>query len=105
MASRGREDPHRTKEAGYVRSGIPTVCLDYKELRKGEPVWAVMRDQESRVTTAHVAACKGVEDRWMAQRLAGDIEGMGYAKVTLKTDVVSCSGGLRGGPFLFWGSF
>ena len=45
-----------------------------------------MRDQGSRVTTAHVAACKGAEDRWLARRLARDIESMGYAKVTLKTD-------------------
>ena len=36
VAARGTEDPHRTRDSGYVRPGLPTICLDYKELKKGQ---------------------------------------------------------------------
>ena len=30
VAARGKEEGHFRKESGYVRQGVPTVCLDYK---------------------------------------------------------------------------
>ena len=59
VAARGIEDPHRTRASGYVRPGNPTICMDYKELKKGQLGWVVVRDQRTRLTTANVVLCKG----------------------------------------------
>ena len=86
VAARGTEDPHRTRDAGYLRPGLPTVCLDYKELRKGQLCWIVMRDQRTRFTVAHVVLFKGPKDKWVVERLTRDIANLGYSDIILKGD-------------------
>ena len=58
VAARGTEDPHRTRAAGHVRPGTPTICIDYKELRKGQMGWIVVRDPEVEV---HYCQCCHVQ--------------------------------------------
>ena len=86
VAARGTEDPHRTRDAGRVRPGTPTICIDYKELKKGQAGWVVVRDQKSRFTTANVVICKGPRDTWIIDRIVRDIQNMGYNRITLKGD-------------------
>ena len=42
VAARGKEEAHYRKDSMYVRQGLPTVCMDYKELRKGDVPWQVL---------------------------------------------------------------
>ena len=86
IRSRGREDPHRRGEVMKTRDGAPTICMDYKTLKKGEVPWIIVRDQRSRAIAAHKALCKGPRDKWLVERVNRDIENMGYTTVTLKGD-------------------
>lgn len=86
VAARGNEDPHRTREAGYVRPENPTICMDYKEPKKGELGWVVVRDQRTRFNTAHVVMCKGPKDKWIVEKIIRDIDNMGYNDIILKGD-------------------
>ena len=81
VAARGKEEGHFRKSSGYVRQGVPTVCLDYKELRKGEASWLVLRDQTTRFTTAHKTICKGPGDHWLIMRVIRDLENLGYTEI------------------------
>ena len=69
-----------------MRPGIPTICIDYKELKKGQSAWIVVRDQKSRFTPAHVVVCKGPRDTWVIDRIVRDVQNMGYNRITLKGD-------------------
>ena len=86
VQSRGREDDHKRADKNHRRPGAPTICLDYKEIRKGRPPLIVMRDQQTKTTTAHQCSCRGPGDQWVISRLLRDIENTGHAKITLKGD-------------------
>ena len=85
VAARGREDPHRSR-GDVERPGCPTICFDYKELRKGSRPLIVMKDQRTKATVIHQAQCKGPGDLWLIRRLLRDIDNLGHVKVSLKGD-------------------
>ena len=85
VEARGRENPHyRRKE--QVRPGLPTICMDYKEIRKGRPPIIVVKDQATKSTFCHQALRKGATDQWVVNRVLRDIENTGHVAVTLKGD-------------------
>ena len=91
----------KAKERGHLRADrdegdlgarLPMVCMDYCFYSGGETVSEtgaailVVRDRDTKVTYGHMVKEKGVGDGWIVDRVAEDIENMGYSEITLKTD-------------------
>ena len=85
VEARGRERPHHRRRDA-VRSGLPTICMDYKEVRKGRPPLIIVKDQATKSTFCHQALRKGGSDQWLVKRVIRDIENTGHTAVTLKGD-------------------
>ena len=97
VEGRGIGDQHRAGPEGRV----PVVSFDYllittrgvrqkEQLLPGEVVLLkilVVKDSKSKVISAHVVACKGVDDNGYAvEKLKRDILWFGYRSVILKSD-------------------
>ena len=72
VEARGRENPHNRRKE-QVRPGLPTICLDYKEIRKGRAPIVVVKDQATKSTFCHQALRKGATDQWIVSRILRDI--------------------------------
>ena len=82
----GRENAHRGREYGYVRPGVPTVCIDYKSGSREEQGLIIGKDQSSRCVFARHYECKGSEDRWIVKEVRKEIAKLGHSRITLKGD-------------------
>ena len=85
VEARGRENPHyRRKER--VRPGLPTICMDYTEIRKGRPPIIVIKDQAAKSMFCHQSLRKGATGQWIVKRILRDVENTGHVAITLKGD-------------------
>ena len=74
------EDDHARTGPDHKDTGLPMVCLDFKELAKNLPPHVVMRLRGTGSTYGVKCARKGPEDRWVVQRLASNIESWGIGE-------------------------
>ena len=83
-----QEDPHRRNPDDHECEGIPEIHMDYKELRKGQRPFLVMRDRKAWATFGARCLKKGPDDTWMVRKCVERIDswGMKEAKLMIRSD-------------------
>ena len=77
------EDPHRRADVDHNESGLVMVCLDYKEIKKGERPYLVVRERCTGATCGVRCEQKGPSDKWVVKKVVEKMGDWGLGEVVL----------------------